>query len=726
MNAVRIATMGSGRLAKRFRVQPVDPLMRSAYSLTVNVVVAAGLGVVFWIAAARLYDTQTVGRDAALIAVMIELSTICQLNMANALTRFLPSLERGTARALLGAYGISGAAALVVGIAFVMGAPMVSGAFGFLRESVLFAALYVLAQILWTWFAVQDAALTAMRRAPWVPVENGVFGVLKLAALPLLLALGAAHGVFLASALPVLLLLVPVNLFLFRTAIPEHLRRQRPAGSALGRLARRRLVGFLAQDYGATVIAQASTTALPLLIVALLGSSANAYFYIPYTMIVAFNMLFFSVSMSLVVEGALAEHRIRALAANMARRFGLLVVIGAVAMIAAAPLILLPFGADYLREGAPVLRILACGCLFRAVTTLYIAIARLQGKGARILAVESIQMVLLLAGVAALAKPLGLQGVALSWLAASAIVGLSRLPFLMRFFHFRPGRAASTAGVAVGLGRRRNHVGAADGNHPIRQGSDIVPVLLYHSVEDHPSRSDRRYAVSPTEFAGHTDAVVASGRVPLRIGELAAGLRGERPLPERPVAITFDDGFANTYDAVEELLRRNLPLTVYVTTGEVGAPNRLSAPQLLELARLSSVEVGAHTVSHPRLDELEGEELTIEVAGSKAQLEDLTGVGIGSFSYPHGAYDQRAREAVIAAGYSSAVAVKNALSHYHDDPFAIARWTVTEGTPASRIAQVLEGERVQRAWSHERLRTWAYRTARRRRRRLTQTLGVGG
>ena len=443
----RIRADVDGRLVRRFRAQAADPLLRSAYSLMLNTAVTAFLGVAFWVVAARLYETETVGRDAALIAAMMELSTICQLNLANAVTRFLPSLERGTARALLGAYGVSGAVALVVGVAVVGGAPMISDEFGFLRESLLFAVLYVLAQILWTWFALQDAALTAMRRAPWVPVENGLFSVLRLATLPLLLTLGAAHGVFLASVLPIVLLLVPVNLFLFRTAIPEHLRKHRPAGSALRRLGRRRLVGFMAQDYAATVLAQASTTALPLIIVALLGGSANAYFYIPYTMVVAFNMLFFSVSMSLVVEGALAEHRIRALASTMVRRFGLLAVTGTIVMVAAAPLILLPLGGDYVRESAPVLRILACGCLFRAATVLYITIARLQGKGSRILAVESVQMALLLCGAAALVTPLGIEGVAVSWLGATAIAGLSCLPFLMRFFRSPPGRIAAVGGV---------------------------------------------------------------------------------------------------------------------------------------------------------------------------------------------------------------------------------------------------------------------------------------
>ena len=76
-----------------------DPLISSAYSLAASGALTAGLGAVFWVVAARLYDPVDVGRDAALIAVMLELSTICQLNMGNAITRFLPSLRRGTAAA---------------------------------------------------------------------------------------------------------------------------------------------------------------------------------------------------------------------------------------------------------------------------------------------------------------------------------------------------------------------------------------------------------------------------------------------------------------------------------------------------------------------------------------------------------------------------------------------------------------------------------------------------
>jgi peptidoglycan/xylan/chitin deacetylase (PgdA/CDA1 family) len=253
----------------------------------------------------------------------------------------------------------------------------------------------------------------------------------------------------------------------------------------------------------------------------------------------------------------------------------------------------------------------------------------------------------------------------------------------------------------------------------------VIPVLLYHSVSDHPARRDRPWTVSPADFAAHADAIRASGRVALRVTELAAALRGERCLPVRPVAITFDDGFADTYGAVQALIDRGLQSTLYVTTGAVGAPDRLSLPQVLELARLQYVEVGAHAVRHLRLDELDDRELAVEVRVAKLHLEEIIQASVRSFAYPYGAYDRRTRAAVIAAGYRSAAAVKNAVSHTRDDPFAIARWTVTSGTPAARIVEVLEGEGAARAWAHERLRTRAYRTARRLRRHLRSCAEAG-
>ena len=246
----------------------------------------------------------------------------------------------------------------------------------------------------------------------------------------------------------------------------------------------------------------------------------------------------------------------------------------------------------------------------------------------------------------------------------------------------------------------------------------IVPVLLYHSVGEDQLPGDSWGAVSRAQFRAHVELIAASGRVPLTIGALASMLRGERPLPDRAVAITFDDGYADTYDAIEALRRRGLSATVYITTGEIGRAQRLSAGQIAQIAQLPTVEIGAHSVRHRRLDELDDSDVALEVQASKWTLEQLTARSVGSFSYPHGAYDQRVRAAVIAAGYTSATSVKNAISHTDDDPFAIARFTVASSVTTARIGEVLEGRRVPLAWTGERLRTRAYRVLRRSRLRL--------
>jgi peptidoglycan/xylan/chitin deacetylase (PgdA/CDA1 family) len=249
--------------------------------------------------------------------------------------------------------------------------------------------------------------------------------------------------------------------------------------------------------------------------------------------------------------------------------------------------------------------------------------------------------------------------------------------------------------------------------------NDVIPVLVYHAVADEPPPGERRWTVTPGQFGAHLEVIRASGRLPVSISLLAHALRGGHVL-ERPVmAITFDDGNADNLAAVARLGALGAFATVYVTTGAVGEPGHLTADEVAILAGDPLVEVGAHTITHPYLDELSEDELHEEVTGSKEQLEEMTGMEARTFAYPYGAYDRHVRDAVAAAGFDSACAVKNALSHRADDPLAIARWIVERDTPPQRLAEVLDGRGIPRAWAHERLRTTAYRRARRLRRAVT-------
>ena len=250
-------------------------------------------------------------------------------------------------------------------------------------------------------------------------------------------------------------------------------------------------------------------------------------------------------------------------------------------------------------------------------------------------------------------------------------------------------------------------------------GRTALPILLYHSVADRPAAGQGCFSVRPAVFKEHVLAIADSGRKALTIRRLAAALRGEEPLPAHAVLITFDDGFADVRSAVELLLSERLAATAFVTSGWLGGDQMLSRAGARELAQLGEdVEIGAHTVSHPRLDELPYGRAAAEISGSKAAIEDCVQLPVASFAYPHGAYDRRVRDAVKAAGFKAAAAVKNAISHADDDRYALARLTIGARTGARDVERLLAGSGAPKAWGRERVRTRGYRSVRRLRRRL--------
>ncbi|MBV9818800.1 MAG: hypothetical protein JOZ07_10675 [Solirubrobacterales bacterium] len=403
------------------RTHPSTTLLRSAYSLALNVILTSGLGLGFWVLAARIFPSATVGRDSALVAAMMTLSAICQLNLLSALPRFLPIVRHRPERVVWGSYLLTGVVSVLGATAFVLIAPAASHSYRFLSARPALGLLFVASVVVWGVFALQDAVLTAARRAVWVPVENAIFGVLKIAALPVTLALASATPVFVAWNVPVVALVIPVNLFIFLRVLRTPLAA--PGGlTPIERFGLRGLVRFLAADYAASVLMQAACGLLPVLVVALLGARSGAYFYMPFTLIVALDTMFAGVLQPLTVEGALAEARLPELAREIVRHFGWLAVFAVVVLAGGASRILALYGPEYARHGAPVLRMIALASLFRAITGTYMAICRVEGRAGRILATQVVTFVLVVALVAVLAPSHGLQGVGVAWLVANAVV----------------------------------------------------------------------------------------------------------------------------------------------------------------------------------------------------------------------------------------------------------------------------------------------------------------
>lgn len=260
-----------------------------------------------------------------------------------------------------------------------------------------------------------------------------------------------------------------------------------------------------------------------------------------------------------------------------------------------------------------------------------------------------------------------------------------------------------------------------------------IPILLYHAVAEGVRGPFAPYAIERTRFAEHLDVLVERGHTALTVTDLVTYLRSGASLPERPVVVTFDDGFADFAESAwPELEARDLPATLYVTSGAVdgtsswlgsqgeGDRSMLSWRALTELAD-AGCEIGAHTLSHPPLDCISRAEAEREIVGSKFELEDRLGRPVPSFAYPHGHHDRHVRQIVVEAGFDSACAVKDALSHPDDDLFALARITVFGDVAPEQLHRYLDADGVRVAPRRERLRTTAWRTVRRRRHRRSIT-----
>ena len=423
--AAPVAGPPGARLWRHLR----DPLLGNVYALTLNTVVSSLLGIGYWVIAARLYPPEQLGVGAAVVSTMLFLSNLSQLNLNGALARFLPTSGAGGGRLIRYAYLLSGAAAVVVGVGFLLLGPLASDRLTPPAAGALFAALFVVAVAAWSVFTLQDTVLTALRGAIWVPVENAAFGILKIAMLVALLGVLPEHAIFLSWLGPALLALVPVNLLVFRRLLA---RAQRIRGTVEGLPDRRVLLRFVSLDYVGYLFLQAGTNALPLLVAASLGAQANAVFYVGWLLGTALELVAYHFGTSLTVESAAAPERLPAYARQVLRRGLLLFGGGALVLVATAPVLLRLFGSHYAQASAGVLRLFAIAVIPRLLITMFVAACRVRRTIGRVVAVHATVTTLVVGLAFALMPALGVTGVGVAYLTGQLLVAAAILPALLR------------------------------------------------------------------------------------------------------------------------------------------------------------------------------------------------------------------------------------------------------------------------------------------------------
>lgn len=412
------------------------PLLRNAYALVINTGATSGLGFLFWFAAARLYPEDLVGINSAAITTMILIASLAGLNMQSALTRFIPAMGARAGQLILIAYGVTATLAALAAVGFVYGQAAWSQQVSFLQFGPGFVGWFALSSAVWVLFVLQDSALVGLRAAMWVPLENILFGLAKLLLVVVFIALIPRFGLFAAWTIPVMISLIPINWLIFRRLLPRH------AASTPTQLAlpRRDILRYIAADYIGQLFALGSSALLPLIILERIGTDANAFFQIAWTIGYTPALMATGMTQSLTVEGAANPDQLRNYIIRIGRQV-LLFIVPLVAVLAVGgPWILAIFGRSYSEEGTVLFQLLALSSIPVSFSVLAISIARVLRRMGLIIATAGLSCALSLGFTFYLTGPFGLTGVGIAYLASQILVALS-FPLLILYVSLKPASA---------------------------------------------------------------------------------------------------------------------------------------------------------------------------------------------------------------------------------------------------------------------------------------------
>lgn len=183
-------------------------------------------------------------------------------------------------------------------------------------------------------------------------------------------------------------------------------------------------------------------------------------------------------------------------------------------------------------------------------------------------------------------------------------------------------------------------------------------VLQYHHVSDSTPPST---SIAPDQFEKHMDYLAQEGFDVVPLPELVEKLKQGKPLPDKTVAITFDDAYDSVYTTVYPLLKkRDWPFTVFVNTDplDAGKGGFSSWEQLREMAR-DGASIANHSTRHNHLQRRQSGEsekqwrkrITAEVVDAEERIKAETGQNHKMLAYPYGEYNNRVKALLEALGF---------------------------------------------------------------------------
>lgn len=217
-----------------------------------------------------------------------------------------------------------------------------------------------------------------------------------------------------------------------------------------------------------------------------------------------------------------------------------------------------------------------------------------------------------------------------------------------------------------------------------REVATSVPILMYHRIAAEGPSALARYRVSPDAFEAQMSCLRRNGYWGVTPQRLLEALTSNRPLPGRPVMITFDDGYVDFLEHAWPVLKRHdFEPTLFIVPEKVGATADwdsdvaeaaplLDWPQIRDLAA-EGVHIESHGSSHRALTDLAVAEIYREVLGASSEILRRTGRATTAICYPYGSADPIVEQVAEECGYRLGFSVRPGHATLASHPFRLPR-----------------------------------------------------
>ncbi len=206
-----------------------------------------------------------------------------------------------------------------------------------------------------------------------------------------------------------------------------------------------------------------------------------------------------------------------------------------------------------------------------------------------------------------------------------------------------------------------------------------VPILMYHHVGDLPPDADavrKSLTVSQENFEQQMNFLVEQGYTTLKIADLVNALQNGAPLPDKPIVLTFDDGYDDNYTNVFPTLKDHHLVGTFFVIGaptDYGSPGYLRWEQILEMYN-NGMEIGAHSLTHRyNLGQMRNSTQDGEILPDHKLMVDHLPNWTPIFSYPSGSYNQYTLDTLQKLGYIAAVTTKQGTLQSSKLPYELRR-----------------------------------------------------